>query len=59
MSHDRVAVQAVLDGARAAGRTSLTSTESKQVSDAYGISIPQEGLATSSGEAATLEEENG
>ena len=59
MSHDRVAVQAVLDGARAAGRTSLTSTESKQVSDAYGISIPQEGLATSSGEAATLAEEIG
>ncbi len=59
MSHDRVAVQAVLDGARAAGRASLTSSESKQVSDAYGISIPQEGLATSSDEAATLAEEIG
>ena len=59
MSHDRAAVQAVLDGARAAGRVSLTSTESKQVSDAYGISIPQEGLATSSDEAATLAEEIG
>ena len=59
MSHDRVAVQAVLDAARAAGRASLTSSESKQVSDAYGISIPQEGLATSSDEAATLAEEIG
>ena len=59
MSHDRAAVQAVLDGARAAGRVSLTSTESKQVSDAYGISIPQEGLATSSDKAATLAEEIG
>ena len=59
MSHDRAAVQAVLDGARAVGRVSLTSTESKQVSDAYGISIPQEGLATSSDEAATLAEEIG
>ena len=59
MSHDRAAVQAVLDGARAAGRASLTSTESKQVSDAYGISIPQEGLATSSDKAATLAEEIG
>lgn len=59
MSHDRAAVQAVLDGARAAGRGSLTSTESKQVSDAYGISIPQEGLATSSDKAATLAEEIG
>ena len=59
MSHDRVAVQAVLDAARAAGRASLTSSESKQVSDAYGISIPQEGLATSSDEAETLAEEIG
>ena len=59
MSHDRAAVQAVLDGARAVGRVSLTSTESKQVSDAYGISIPQEGLATSSDKAATLAEEIG
>ncbi|MDP6610379.1 MAG: acetate--CoA ligase family protein, partial [Vicinamibacterales bacterium] len=54
MSHDRAAVKAVLEGARAAGRASLTSTESKQICDAYGIPVPREGLATSSAEAATL-----
>ena len=54
MSHDRAAVQAVLDAARAAGRASLTSTESKQVCDAYGIPVPKEGLATSAQDAVRL-----
>ena len=54
MSHDQAVVKTILDGARAAGRASLTSTESKEVCDAYGIPVPKEGLATSSGEAAEL-----
>ena len=59
MSHDRAAVKAVLDGALKAGRASLTSTESKQVCDAYGIPVPTEGLATSAQAAATLATEIG
>ena len=59
MSHDRAAVKAVLDGALKAGRASLTSTESKQVCDAYGIPVPTEGLATSPQAAATLATEIG
>ena len=59
MSHDRAAVKAILDGALKAGRVSLTSTESKQVSEAYGIPVPKEGLATSGTAAAALATEIG
>ncbi len=59
MSRDRAAVKTVLDGALKAGRASLTSTESKQVCDAYGIPVPKEGLATSAPAAATLATEIG
>ena len=41
MSHDQAVVKAILDGARAAGRASLNSTESKEVCDAYGIPVPR------------------
>ena len=47
MQGDRAAVQAVLDQVRAEGRTALTAPEGKQVCEAYGIPVPQEGLATS------------
>ena len=53
------AVREVLDAARAAGRTALTAPEAKRVCDAYGIAVPQEGLATSAEEAVALAEQIG
>ncbi|MGO4339919.1 acetate--CoA ligase family protein [Labrys sp. KB_33_2] len=47
-------VRAVLDAVKASGRTSLTAPEGKLVCDAYGIPVPQEGLARSGAEAAKL-----
>jgi acetyl coenzyme A synthetase (ADP forming)-like protein len=54
MAHDRVAVQKTLDKAKADGRTSLTAPEGKLVCDAYGITVPKEGVAATAAEAATL-----
>lgn len=48
------AVRRVLDRVRAEGRDSLTAPEGKQVCDAYGIPVPQEGVAGSADEAAKL-----
>jgi acetyl coenzyme A synthetase (ADP forming)-like protein len=56
---DQGAVREVLDTVRAEGRTSLSAPEAKRVCDAYGIEVPQEGLATSSEEAVGLAEEIG
>ncbi|HEY3181179.1 MAG TPA: acetate--CoA ligase family protein, partial [Casimicrobiaceae bacterium] len=54
MAHDKTAVRKILDKAKAEGRTSLTAPEGKLVCDAYGIPVPQEGVASSSAEAAKL-----
>lgn len=51
---DRDAVRAVLDAARAEGRTALTAPEGKRVADAYGIPVPAEGLAESADDAVQL-----
>jgi acyl-CoA synthetase (NDP forming) len=51
---DKAAVRKVLDGVKADGRTSLTAPEGKLVCDAYGIPVPQEGVAGSAAEAAKL-----
>src|SRR5215813_5984378 len=59
MQGDRAAVQAVLDQVRAEGRTVLTAPEGKQVCEAYGIPVPQEGLATSAPQAVRLAQEIG
>lgn len=59
MNYDRATVRAVLDQVRVAGRTSLTAPEGKQVCEAYGIPVPQEGLATSAQEAVRLAQEMG
>ena len=59
MSYDRKVVQGVLDQALAEGRTSLSAPEAKKVADAYGISTPGEGLATSADEAVSLSAEIG
>ncbi|MDA2808938.1 acetate--CoA ligase family protein [Nocardiopsis suaedae] len=48
---DRDAVRAVLDRARAEGRTALTAPEGKALADAYGIPVPGEALAASADEA--------
>lgn len=52
--HD--AVRAILDKVKAEGRDSLTAPEGKIVCDAYGIAVPQEGVATSAAEAVSLAE---
>ena len=54
MAHDKAAVQKILDKAKADGRTSLTAPEGKLVCDAYGITVPKEGVATSAADAAKL-----
>jgi acetyl coenzyme A synthetase (ADP forming)-like protein len=53
------AVREVLEGVRAAGRESLSAPEAKTVCDAYGIDVPQEGLATSPEAAVALAGEIG
>ncbi|HEY8053520.1 MAG TPA: acetate--CoA ligase family protein [Steroidobacteraceae bacterium] len=54
MAYDKTAVRKILDQAKAAGRTSLTAPEAKGICEAYGITVPQEGVATSSADAAQL-----
>jgi len=54
MAHDKAAVQKILDKAKADGRTSLTAPEGKLVCDAYGITVPKEGVAATAAEAAKL-----
>jgi acyl-CoA synthetase (NDP forming) len=45
MAHDKTAVRNIIDTVKAEGRTSLTAPEGKLVCDAYGIPVPQEGVA--------------
>jgi acetyl coenzyme A synthetase (ADP forming)-like protein len=54
MGHDTSTVRAVLDQVKADGRTALTAPEAKQVCDAFNIPLPNEGLATSTAEAARV-----
>jgi acyl-CoA synthetase (NDP forming) len=54
MAHDKTAVRSILDKVTSEGRTSLTAPEGKLVCDAYGIAVPQEGVARSASEAARL-----
>jgi acetyl coenzyme A synthetase (ADP forming)-like protein len=54
MSKDKAKVRQVLDAVKAAGRDSLTAPEGKLVCDAYGITVPQEGVATSAAEAQKM-----
>jgi acetyl coenzyme A synthetase (ADP forming)-like protein len=51
---DQAAVRTVLDRVKAEKRGALSAPEAKQVADAYGLPVPQEGLATSPDEAAQL-----
>jgi acetyl coenzyme A synthetase (ADP forming)-like protein len=54
MSSSKDAVRKILDAVKADKRTSLTAPEGKLVCDAYGISVPKEGVAKSAAEAATI-----
>ncbi len=54
MSKDKAKVRKILDAVKAAGRDSLTAPEGKLVCDAYGIAVPQEGVATSASDAQKL-----
>ncbi len=54
MNTDRGQVRTLLNAVKAEGRSSLTAPEGKQVCDAYGISVPQEGLASSAAEASAM-----
>jgi len=51
---NKAAVRKVLAQVKAEGRTALTAPEGKLVCDAYGISVPKEGVAASAKEAASL-----
>jgi acetyl coenzyme A synthetase (ADP forming)-like protein len=53
------AVRAVLDRVKAENRSALSAPEAKEVADAYGLPVPQEGLATSADATAQLAEKIG
>ena len=59
MTYRQEDVRSVLDHVKTQGRTSLTAPECRQVCDAYGIALPEEGLATSSDEAVAIAERIG
>jgi len=52
-------VRKILDTIRAEGRDSLTAPEGKLVCDAYGITVPQEGVASSADEAVQMASSTG
>ena len=54
MNYDKAKVRQVLDEVKKAGRDSLTAPEGKLVCDAYGISVPKEGVVSSAAEASKL-----
>src|SRR5258708_25554428 len=54
MANNKTEVRRVLDKVKADGRTSLTAPEGKLVCDAYGITVPKEGVAKSATEATKL-----
>jgi acetyl coenzyme A synthetase (ADP forming)-like protein len=58
-TRDKAAVRVVLDRVKAENRNSLSAPEAKEVADAYGLPVPQEGLATSGDDAAKLAEKIG
>ena len=54
MTKDKAKVRTILDAVKSAGRDSLTAPEGKLICDAYGIAVPQEGVAASAVEAQKL-----
>ena len=51
---DKTVVRNMLEKVKAEGRQALTAPEGKLLCDAYGIAVPQEGVATSADDAAAL-----
>ena len=51
---DKNKVRQILDAVKKAGRDSLTAPEGKLVCDAYGISVPKEGVVSSAAEAQKM-----
>ena len=51
---DKTAVREVMDKLKAEGRQALTAPEGKLLCDVYGINVPQEGVAGSAAESASL-----
>src|SRR6266446_4003846 len=54
MTDDKNAVRKILDQAKAAKREALTAPEARGVCEAYGITIPKEGVAKTAEEAVKL-----
>jgi acetyl coenzyme A synthetase (ADP forming)-like protein len=54
MSQNKSAVRKILDDAKQAGREALTAPEARGICEAYGITIPKEGVASSADGAAKL-----
>jgi acetyl coenzyme A synthetase (ADP forming)-like protein len=54
MANGKNTVRRLLDQARAAGRNALTAPEAKTLCEAYGIAVPQDGVATNAAAAAAL-----
>ncbi len=59
MNDQTTSVAAILDAAKTAGRDSLSAADARALCLAYGIPVPDEGLATSADEAATVSAEIG
>jgi acetyl coenzyme A synthetase (ADP forming)-like protein len=59
MTPDKSAVSKILGEAEAAKREALTAPEARGVCEAYGITVPKEGVAKSAAEAAALASEIG
>src|ERR1700691_5434984 len=54
MTNNKTDVRRVLDTVKAEGRTALTAPEGKLVCEAYGITVPGEGVATSAADAVAI-----
>ena len=54
MANDRAKVRQILDAVKDSGRQALTAPEGKLVCDAYGITVPKEGVAASAADAKQL-----
>ena len=59
MAYDKASVRQILDRVRADKRDALTAPEGKLICDAYGIPVPQGGVAKSAAEASALAQKMG
>src|SRR5665213_1469595 len=59
MTHNKNVVRRILDKAKADGREALNAPEARGICEAYGITVPMEGVAKSAEEAGRLASEIG